>query len=365
MTAMNILVTGAAGFIGFHLSKRLAEMGYNITGIDNINDYYPVTLKLGRLCNLGLDRTLCSEEEPEKSLKSIKECDRYHASSILPSFKFRYADISNLNTMEEIFNDGKFNIVCNLAAQAGVRYSFENPDAYIKSNINGFFNILKLSEKYKIQHLIYASSSSVYGNNNPVPYRENSVTDYPQSLYAATKKSDELMAYVYSSQMNLATTGLRYFTVYGPWGRPDMAPFHFMKSIIEGKPIKVFNNGNLSRDFSYIDDIITGTVRVIESSSAKSSTKEINELQTGKKIPYKIYNIGNSHPVRLMDFIETIERVTGKEAIKEFVGMQQGDVYTTYAETSLIQKEFGFKPDTPLEHGIEQFFKWYKEFFRC
>jgi UDP-glucuronate 4-epimerase len=360
---MNILVTGAAGFIGFHLSKRLAERGDTITGVDNLNNYYSVNLKLGRLRELGLESNICNKEYPEKSVQLLKEKSNYLQSNKFSTFKFRFADISDLPIMEEIFTEGKFDVVCNLAAQAGVRYSFENPEAYIKSNINGFFNILQLSKLHNIKHLVYASSSSVYGNSNPVPYKESSIVDSPQSLYAATKKSDELMAYVYSSQMNLATTGLRFFTVYGPWGRPDMAPFHFMKSILDGKTIKVFNNGNLSRDFSYIDDIITGTIKVIDSTSLISHPTEPSASLRGKSIPYRIYNIGNSHPVELMDFIGTIEKVVGKEAIKEFVGMQQGDVYTTYADTSLIQKEFGFKPDTPLEYGIEQFYKWYKDFF--
>lgn len=353
---MKILVTGAAGFIGFHLAKRLSENGHSVTGIDNINDYYPLKLKLGRLCELGFNKEIFMADDPEKSLSAIKNYHGYLQSSRYPALKFKWCDISDLKSVEKIFLDGGFDIVCNLAAQAGVRYSFENPGAYIKSNINGFFNILQLSKEYDIKHFIYASSSSVYGNNNSVPFKENAIVDSPQSLYAATKKSDELMAYVYSSQMNLRTTGLRFFTVYGPWGRPDMAPFHFMKSIMEGRPIKVFNNGNLSRDFSYIDDIITGTVKVIESASPAG-------VGSVDSIPYRIYNIGNSRPVELMDFIGTIEKVVGKEAVKEYVGMQKGDVYTTFADTSLIQKDFGFKPDTPLEYGIEQFYKWYNEFW--
>lgn len=326
-----ILITGAAGFIGFHLVKRLASTGlYNITGVDNINSYYDVNLKYGRLKALGIDTP------GEKS-------------SIYENFTFVKEDISDYEGMRKIFEEGKFDIVCNLAAQAGVRYSFENPFTYINSNVNGFMNILELSRIFNIRHLVYASSSSVYGNNEKIPFEEADRTDNPQSIYAASKKANELMAHVYSSQMGLPTTGLRFFTVYGPWGRPDMAPFLFMKSVLEGKKIKIFNHGNLSRDFSYIDDIVKGIVKVIESNPSGGA--------------YKIYNIGNSSPVKLMDFVGTIEKVAGKEAIKEFTDMQQGDVYITYANTASIEKDFGFKPCTPLEYGIEEFYKWYTKFY--
>lgn len=320
---MNILVTGVAGFIGFHLTKELAARGHKVTGIDNINSYYDVELKKGRL----------------KELEAID------------GVEFIKCDLTDIDLLTKIFRCNTFDIVCNLAAQAGVRYSFENPDAYIQSNIVGFSNIIQLGKLFSVKHFVYASSSSVYGNTTSVPFKESDRVDEPQSIYAATKKSNELIAHVYSSQMDMPTTGLRFFTVYGPWGRPDMAPFLFMKSILEGKSIKVFNHGDLSRDFSYISDIVTGIVKVIE--------KNIDD-----KNSYKIYNIGNSSPVRLMDFIETIERVTGKQAIKEFVGMQQGDVYTTYADTSSIEHDFGFKPDTPLEKGISEFYEWYKSFYR-
>jgi Nucleoside-diphosphate-sugar epimerases len=326
---MKILITGAAGFIGFHTSKRLLMNGHNVVGVDNLNNYYPVSLKEGRLALLN----------------NISK----------DNFSFINADISSFNKMEEIFISGNFDVVCNLAAQAGVRYSFENPHAYIQSNIVGFMNLIELCKKYNIEHFVYASSSSVYGNNNKVPFSELDNVDKPQSIYAATKKSDELMAYVYSGQLGLKTTGLRFFTVYGPWGRPDMAPYLFMKSIINGEPIKVFNNGNLNRDFSYIDDIVTGTVKVIESQQKPSTEYDI---------PYRLYNIGNSHPINLMDFIGTIEEVTGKKAIKVFTEMQRGDVYTTYADTSKIEHDFDFKPNTPLIYGITELYKWYKDYYK-
>ena len=337
---INILITGAAGFIGFHLVKALASTGkYNIVGADNINSYYDINLKYGRLNALGFE---CQDIVNKESSTAI-------ISGKYQNLNFLKVDISDFARMKDIFELYKFDIVCNLAAQAGVRYSFENPFTYINSNVNGFMNILELSRIFNIKHLVYASSSSVYGNNEKIPFEESDRTDNPQSIYAASKKANELMAHVYSSQMGIPTTGLRFFTVYGPWGRPDMAPFLFMKSVLEGKTIKIFNHGNLSRDFSYIDDIVKGIVKVIESNPSGGE--------------YKIYNIGNSSPVKLMDFVETIENVTGKKAVKEFVDMQQGDVYITYANTASIEKDFGFKPCTPLKYGIEEFYKWYMEFY--
>ena len=337
---INILITGAAGFIGFHLVKTLASAGqYNIVGVDNVNSYYDVNLKYGRLNALGFESQDIVNKENSTAITSSKYQDLI----------FLKEDISDFAKMKDIFELYKFDIVCNLAAQAGVRYSFENPFTYINSNVNGFMNILELSRIFNIKHLVYASSSSVYGNNEKIPFEESDRTDNPQSIYAASKKANELMAHVYSSQMGIPTTGLRFFTVYGPWGRPDMAPFLFMKSVLEGKTIRIFNHGNLSRDFSYIDDIVKGIVRVIESNPSGGE--------------YKIYNIGNSSPVKLMDFVGTIESVTGKKAVKEFVDMQQGDVYITYANTASIEKDFGFKPCTPLKYGIEEFYKWYMEFY--
>ena len=316
---MVILVSGVAGFIGYHLAKALCNMGHNVIGIDNLNNYYSVEYKQDRLNQLNFK-----------------------------NFSFIKCDICNIEHLKEVFDNNKINIVCNLAAQAGVRYSFENPFSYIQSNIVGFTNILEISRIHNIEHFIYASSSSVYGNNNKIPFSESDFVDNPQSIYAATKKSDELIAYVYSKQYKMQTSGLRFFTVYGPWGRPDMAPFIFLKAILNAEAIKVFNNGNLSRDFSYIDDITNGILKLI-------NTKNREET-------YKIYNIGKGSPIKLMDFIKTIEKVSKKKAIIEFEPMQRGDVYTTYADTSLIEKELLFKPSTNLEDGIEYFYKWFKEY---
>ena len=330
---MRILVTGAAGFIGFHLCRELLAKGHTVVGLDNINSYYSTALKFGRLMELGIEENAVLEGE------SVCSC-RY------PGFTFVKCSLEDNGTLERVFAEGAFEKVCNLAAQAGVRYSFENPSAYIQSNVVGFANIIALSHKYGVKHFVYASSSSVYGNNNKVPFEETDRVDSPESIYAATKKSNELIANVYSSQMGLPTTGLRFFTVYGPWGRPDMAPFLFLRSILDGEKIKVFNNGNLSRDFSYIGDIVTGVVRILEGEPAGL-----------------VYNIGNSSPVGLMEFISTIEQVAGREAIKEFAPMQQGDVFTTYASTKAIERDFGFKPNTPLIYGITQFYNWYIKFY--
>lgn len=330
---MRILVTGAAGFIGFHLCRELLVKGHSVVGLDNINSYYSTALKFGRLAELGIGEDAVVEGAGVRSSK-------------FPQFTFVKCSLEDNGALEKVFSEGCFNKVCNLAAQAGVRYSFENPYAYIQSNIVGFANVIALSHKYGVKHFVYASSSSVYGNSNKIPFEESDRVDSPESIYAATKKSNELIANVYSSQMGLPTTGLRFFTVYGPWGRPDMAPFLFLRSILEGEKIKVFNNGNLSRDFSYIDDIVTGVVRILEGEPAGL-----------------VYNIGNSSPVGLMEFISTIEKVAGKEAIKEFAPMQQGDVFTTYASTEAIERDFGFKPNTPLIYGIDQFYNWYIKFY--
>ena len=330
---MRILVTGAAGFIGFHLCRALLAKGHTVVGLDNINSYYSTALKFGRLKELGI----LEEDVKDGIMLQSGKNER---------FSFIKCSLEDNSALEQVFAEGRFDKVCNLAAQAGVRYSFENPGAYIQSNIVGFANIIALSHKYGVKHFVYASSSSVYGNNNKVPFEETDRVDSPESIYAATKKAHELIANVYSSQIGLPTTGLRFFTVYGPWGRPDMAPFLFLRSILEGKTIKVLNNGNLSRDFSYIDDIVTGVVKILEGNSAAA-----------------LYNIGNSSPVELMEFISTIETVAGKEAIKEFAPMQQGDVYTTFASTKAIERDFGFKPNTPLIYGITQFYNWYKDFY--
>ena len=340
---MYTLVTGSAGFIGYHLSKRLLESGTNVIGIDNINDYYDINLKLAR----------------NEELKKLSKNNGYN-------FNFFKINIENKEQIETIFEKFEIHTVVNLAAQAGVRYSIENPYSYITSNLSGFGNILEMCRNYHVKHLIYASSSSVYGGNNKFPFSENDSVNHPISLYAATKKANELMAHTYSHLYNLPTTGLRFFTVYGPWGRPDMALFLFTKSIIENKPIKIFNHGDMTRDFTYIDDIIESLIRVIEripKSDPKFSTK--NPSPSSSWAPYKIFNIGNSKPLPLMEFINTIEKKLGIKAKKDYFDMQPGDVSCTSADTSKLEDWINFKPDTPLKQGISEFIDWYKFFYKC
>ena len=337
---MKILITGTAGFIGFHLAKRLISEGYEITGLDNINDYYDVRLKYARLKETGI-------------LKEKIEYGKFVQSSVYKNYRFIKLNLEDRSALENLFSVEKFDWVCHLAAQAGVRYSIENPHTYIDSNIIGFMNILECCRQNNIKHLVYASSSSVYGNNDKIPFSEKDRVDNPVSLYAATKKSNELMAHAYSHLYHLPTTGLRFFTVYGPFGRPDMALMLFAKAIIEGKPLKVFNNGDLSRDFTYIDDIVEGLVRVMK-----------NIPDANNKHPYyRLFNIGNSKPVQLMDFIRTMEKAAGKKAILEMYPMQQGDVKTTYADTSDLYQTVGYKPATNLEEGVSKFMEWYNEFY--
>lgn len=338
---MKILVTGAAGFIGSKLIYELAKQKYEIVGIDNINNYYNVLIKYGRLRECGIEN-VNNQFIPGETVHS----------NIFSNYRFICMDIADKENMEHLFSTEKFDKVVNLAAQAGVRYSITNPYSYLQSNLTGFLNILECCRNYHVKHLIFASSSSVYGLNEKVPYSEEDKVDTPVSLYAATKKSNELMAHSYSKLYGIAMTGLRYFTVYGPWGRPDMAPMLFTKAILEEKPINIFNNGNLSRDFTYIDDIITGTIKVIE------QTPTAKECKNG--VAYKIYNIGCSHPIKLMDFIEQIETNLGKKAIKNFLPMQPGDVYQTFADTSLLEKETGYKPQISLNKGIRKFIQWYQ-----
>lgn len=321
-----ILITGGAGFIGFYLSKRLLKQGLTVIGFDNLNDYYDVNLKHSRL-------------------EILKGFDKY---------SFIKGDLANKDEVEEVFNTNNPDTVVNLGAQAGVRYSIENPDAYIQSNIIGFFNILEACRHNKVEHLVYASSSSVYGANKKIPFSTEDKVDNPVSLYAATKKSNELMAYTYSHLYSIPATGLRFFTVYGPYGRPDMAYYSFTKSILEGKPIKVFNNGDMYRDFTYIDDIVTGIVNVLQSPPQKDENGA----------PHKLYNIGNNKPEKLMDFIQTLEQCLGKEAIKEYYLMQPGDVYQTYADVTELMNDFDFKPDTPISVGLAKFVEWYREYYK-
>ena len=328
-----ILVTGSIGFIGFHLTQRLLNDGFSVIGIDNMNDYYDVSLKLARL-----------------------EILKQHNN-----FQFYQLDLSDRSGIEKLFATNEIEIVVNLAAQAGVRYSLENPYAYVNSNIVGFINILEACRHQQIKHLVYASSSSVYGANKKIPFSTKDNVDHPVSLYAATKKSNELMAHTYSHLYNLPTTGLRFFTVYGTWGRPDMSYFIFTKNILEGKPIKVFNYGKMQRDFTYIDDIVEGVVRVMQNIPTPKKPQE-NETFTSQA-PYSLYNIGNNQPVQLIDFITTIEKSLGITAEKEFLPIQPGDVPVTYADVDDLFEAVGFKPSTPLEKGINEFVQWYRDFY--
>ncbi len=334
----NVLVTGAAGFIGYYLCKRLLDDGMNVVGIDNINDYYDVNLKLARLAIL----------------------QKYG------NFTFHKKDIADLHDMENLFashDKTAFETVINLAAQAGVRYSLKNPHAYIRSNIVGFTNILECCRHNQIKHLVFASSSSIYGMNEKIPFSVIDNVDHPVSLYAATKKANELMAHTYAHLYGLPCTGLRFFTVYGPWGRPDMAYFSFTKAIMEGTPINVFNFGKMKRDFTYIDDIIEGVVRVMDKIPQSNPEWDRKNPDPGSSYaPYKLYNIGNHNPVELIKFIEILEINIGKKAQKNMLPMQPGDVPITYADVDDLMKDVGFKPSTPLEEGLKKFVEWYKKY---
>lgn len=321
-----VLITGAAGFIGFHLAKRLLALGASVCGIDNLNDYYDVSLKEARLAIL--------EKEP--------------------AFTFVRGDLADEAAVTKIFEDFRLDIVVNLAAQAGVRYSIDNPRSYIQSNIVGFFNILEACRHYPVEHLLYASSSSVYGNQEKTPFATTDNVDHPISLYAATKKSDELMAYTYSHLYGIPATGLRFFTVYGPWGRPDMAYFKFTNKIVRGEPIQIYNHGDMLRDFTYVDDIVRGVENML------CNPPKANEF--GDR--YKVYNIGNNKPEKLMDFIETLEKAIGREAKKEYLPMQPGDVYQTYADVTDLIRDFDFKPSTSIAEGLGRFAEWYKDYYK-
>ena len=324
-TSITYMVTGAAGFIGFFLSMEILKKGAKVIGFDNLNDYYEVSLK-------------------EHRLSKLREFD---------NFVFIKGDLSDKETVFDVFDEYKPEIVINLAAQAGVRYSIENPDAYIQSNIVGFFNILEACRHYPVKHLLYASSSSVYGGNTKVPFSTDDKVDNPVSLYAATKKSNELMAYSYSKLYGIKSTGLRFFTVYGPMGRPDMAAFLFADAIMKDKPIKVFNNGDMKRDFTYVDDIVKGIMNIIPNPPVEDE----------HGVNYKVYNIGNNSPEDLMTFIGVLEKALGKEAKKEFLPMQPGDVPQTYADVTELMNDFDFKPNTSIEVGLGNFAKWFKEYY--
>lgn len=336
---MKVLVTGAAGFIGFHTVKVLAEKGYQVMGLDNINDYYDINLKYARLQELGIHKR---EAEIFNTISV--------SSTLKNDFRFIRLNIEDRDELPKLFQKEKFDIVCNLAAQAGVRYSLENPETYIDSNIVGYLNILECCRNYKIKHLVYASSSSVYGLNKKIPFETTDSVDHPISLYAATKKSNELMAYTYSHLYNFTTTGLRFFTVYGPWGRPDMAMFLFTDAMNKGEPIKVFNHGNMERDFTYIDDITEGVVRIIEKN-------------TKNRALYKVYNIGNNNSVKLLDFISEIEKNMDTKAIQQLLPMQPGDVEKTWADVNDLIKDYGYHPNTSIKKGVASFIKWYKTYY--
>jgi len=337
MDEKSVLVTGGCGFIGFHLSQRLCDLGYRVTGLDNINDYYDVNLKRSRL-ELLKSRAL---------------------------YKFEQIDLTDKSKLDTLFSENKFQYVVNLAAQAGVRYSLTNPHAYLESNLHGFLNILEACRHNKVAHLVYASSSSVYGANKKMPFSVHSNVDHPISLYAASKKSNELMAHTYSALFGLPTTGLRFFTVYGPWGRPDMALFLFTKAILEGKPIDVFNHGKMKRDFTYVDDIVESISRLVPRPAKPNDQWDGRVPDPGTSFaPYRIFNIGNSQPVELMEFIRVIEAKLQKKAVLNFLPLQQGDVPETFADVSDLIAEVDFKPETPIEVGVGKFIDWYLSYYK-
>ncbi len=349
---MKILVTGAAGFIGSYVCKRLLERDDEVIGLDNLNDYYDVNLKYGRLETLGI-------------FKENVDWYRFVRSLGYPSFRFIRMNLEDKHAMQMLFANERFDKVVNLAAQAGVRYSIENPYVYVESNVEGFLNVLEGCRHYKVKHLVYASSSSVYGLNGKVPFSEKDSIAHPVSLYAATKKSNELMAHTYSHLYGIPSTGLRFFTVYGPWGRPDMSPFLFADAILHSRPIKVFNNGDMLRDFTYIDDIVEGILHVIDHTPSSNPDWNAEVPDPGSSTaPYRIYNIGNSHPVKLMDFIQAIEEAIGYQAEKIYLPMQPGDVYQTNADIAALQNEFGFKPTKSIKEGVKETMEWYRSFYQ-
>ena len=333
MRYKRILVTGAAGFIGFHLTKELLSRRFNVVGLDNLNHYYDVSLKIARLSILKRS----------------------------PNFKFTKISLEDRVAMEWLFDNYEFDIVINLAAQAGVRYSLEEPHTYVDSNVKGFMNILEGCRYNKVEHLVFASSSSVYGANTKIPFSPKDNIDHPKAIYAATKKANEMMAHSYSSLYNLSCTGIRFFTVYGPYGRPDLSLFIFTKAILENKPIRIFNHGDMSRDFTYVDDVVEGIKRIMLHPAEPVGNWENDPSRS--YAPFRIYNIGNNKPIGLMNFIEIIENTIGKKAIKEFAGMQDGDVQRTFADIDDLIEDFDFKPTTPIEEGVKKFVDWYREYY--
>jgi UDP-glucuronate 4-epimerase len=349
---MHALITGSAGFIGFHLAIRLLDLGWKVTGIDSINDYYDVNLKYGRLQATGISKDAIAYNRPV-------------TSTAYPAYTFVLIGLQDKDALNNLFgNAGGFDVVINLAAQAGVRYSLTKPFAYVESNIIGFVNLLECCRHHKAGHLVFASSSSVYGLNETVPFSEKHTVDHPISLYAASKKSNELMAHTYSHLYGLPATGLRFFTVYGPWGRPDMALFLFTKAIFENRPIDVYNFGEMERDFTYIDDIVDGIVRVANHPAAPNPDWQgTHPDPSSSPAPYRIYNIGNSKPVKLLDFIEAIEQKTGKTAIKNLLPMQPGDIRRTYADISALREDLGYNPSTTVKEGVGRFVDWYRAYY--
>lgn len=364
---MKILVTGTAGFIGFHVCQKLLARGDTVIGIDNLNDYYDVSLKIARLKQLGINT---DDPEISNELNSTSTVKSSEISSEQNALKFIKMDIADREAMENLFATHEFDAVCNLAAQAGVRYSIQNPHQYVSSNIVGFLNILEGCRHHNIDNLCFASSSSVYGLNQSQPFKASDHTDHPISLYAATKKSNEMMAHTYAHLYGIRCTGLRFFTVYGPWGRPDMAPMLFADAMLNNRPIKVFNHGNMSRDFTYVEDIANGVIAIIDkpaSSSNEGDTATIFDPHQPNpetsSAPYRIYNIGNNSPVSLMEFIETLETELGIVADKKMIDMQPGDVASTYADSNPLKGLVGFSPDTELSAGIKEFAAWYRDYY--
>lgn len=349
---MKYLVTGTAGFIGFHVAQQLLERGDEVVGLDIINDYYDINLKYARLAHMGIQRDQVKKGEMVQS-------------DTIAGYRFIQLDLSVKEPLLDLFAQEKFDVVIHLAAQAGVRYSLSHPEVYIESNIVAYLNILEACRFHPVKHLVYASSSSVYGSNEKMPFSTSDSVDHPISLYAASKKSNELMAHTYSHLFNIPTTGLRFFTVYGPWGRPDMALFLFTEAILKDEPIQVFNYGNMKRDFTYIDDIVKGVIKVADRPASPNAEFDSQNPDPGSsKAPYKVYNIGNSSPVLLMDYIHAVEKGLGKEAKMNMLPLQPGDVPASHAEVSDLVRDTGYKPDTPIDQGVKSFTDWYLDYYK-
>ncbi|MFC3414423.1 NAD-dependent epimerase [Algoriphagus hitonicola] len=349
---MKYLVTGTAGFIGFHVAKKLVERGEEVVGLDIVNDYYDIDLKFSRLAHMGIG-------------SDSREFNQVVQSSTFPSYRFVRMDLAIKEPLLELFKEEKFDVVIHLAAQAGVRYSLSNPEVYIESNIVAFMNILEACRFHPVKHLVYASSSSVYGSNEKMPFSTSDNVDHPISLYAASKKSNELMAHTYSHLFGIPTTGLRFFTVYGPWGRPDMALFLFTEAIIKGEPIQVFNYGEMKRDFTYVDDIVEGVLKVADRPARPNPDFDAQNPDPGSgKVPFKIYNIGNSSPVLLMDYIKAVEKGLGKKAKMNLLPLQPGDVPASHANVEDLVRDVNYKPNTAIETGVKAFTDWYLDYYK-